>query len=63
MRPPITEEEDSLICTDKPSSKCSCYDDECIEVISPIDCWIGNEFLGGPADGYCPLMLGMNLRS
>ncbi len=37
-------------------NRCSCFDSECVDVESPLLCWIGNEALGGFADGHCPLM-------
>lgn len=49
-----------------PGKRCSDYDDECVLVKSPYHCWLGDSnpegWPGwdlGPADGYCPLLLGM----
>jgi len=41
-----------------PAPRCSDYDDECKDVISPADCWTGTGFCTqmDVADGYCPLM-------
>lgn len=40
----------------KAAKRCSDYDEECIDVVSPSTCWCGNNELP-PSDGYCPLML------
>lgn len=41
----------------RPSPRCSCFDEDCKKVVSPFSCWIGDEVTGA-ADGYCPLMYG-----
>ena len=44
----------------EPAKRCSDFDEDCVKVIDPALCWIGNRHLGlglDMADGYCPLML------
>jgi hypothetical protein len=44
-----------------PAKRCSDYDADCAEVISPVACWQGcetSEYFTEEADGYCPYMVG-----
>jgi hypothetical protein len=34
---------------------CDQWDEDCIDVVCPTKCWIGDENTG-PATGYCPMM-------
>lgn len=34
--------------------RCSCYDDECKDVIDHFGCFVGDDNTGGVTDGYCP---------
>lgn len=48
-----------LDCT--PAKRCSDFDDDCKDVKSHSRCWSGPNL--GPADGYCPFLFGMELKS
>ena len=41
-------------CRDK---RCSCYDNECRDVVDHFECFMGDEYVGGVADGYCPWLV------
>lgn len=43
------------------AKKCSDYDNECVDVRNHFACWQGDlhHCLVGPADGYCPFVIGM----
>lgn len=53
----VVEEEVTAPADQVPAPRCSCFDEDCAKVVSPAACWVGNELLGGIADGYCPLLL------
>lgn len=49
-----------------PGKRCSDYDSDCAKVVSHYHCWLGDNEDGGwpgwnlgPADGYCPFLLGI----
>lgn len=36
------------------NKRCSCYDSECRDVVNHFVCFMGDDYVGGVADGYCP---------
>lgn len=38
-------------------NRCSCYDNECRDVVNHFICFMGDEYVGGVADGYCPWLV------
>ena len=39
------------------NNRCSCYDSECRDVVNHFICFMGDEYVGGVAYGYCPWLV------